>query len=604
MCGISGIISFENTPDKKLEEKIHIMNAITKHRGPDTSEVKVSEAVALGVNRLAIVGVSDNTAIYTTSTNFADIIYTGEIVNSRTIADKFSLEVNGKTCDGAVIAPLYEKMGSVFVEELAGMFAIAMYDRELGELHLMRDTSGIKPLYYSVSGDSVYFASEIKAIQAVIGEPVAISFSALSNIMRYRFNAGVTTIFPSIKRVLPSQYIKISQGKICKHFFSEKTFDQTSPRLLGARYGNKNDNISICDFRNILRDVILENTRADVNGGVFVSGGLDSSAIASIAKQYDTPYKTLISINFEPQSVNDEVYGRHLEEHLETPFEWVTIRPEDARKNLEELVFYLDEPLENPTHVGTYMMAKRANDLGLKTVLTGDGADEYFLGYERFGSLFGRGQDISFSKYTQQLWSLDSSIFQDLFTPKGHGLLESQGNGSRKSIQRFHSIHEILRLEQTERLPEYHCMRLDRMTMAWGVEARVPFLDRRVTEFSNKIDPSIRYGQGGKDWLKEVVAPFLPKSIVERKKDFFPSLPGHWIREGGVDWASEILLAENNEICEFLNQAALERWIKQHQNGTQDYGRILWACLVLELWLRAQKSRFQTFISNENYLQI
>lgn len=601
MCGISGIVSFNETQLGDHDKKLNIMNAITKHRGPDSTDVSLSENSALGVNRLAIVGINDRSSIYQTSDFSAELIYTGEIVNAEELTKRFSLCLGEKKCDGAVLAPLFEKNNAMFVDDLAGMFAIAIYDKKNRELHLIRDPAGIKPLYYTLINNSVYFSSEIKAIQAVMVEPADIDFNAINNIVRYRFNVGDKTVFPEISRVLPGQYLRISHNQIKAHFYSQNKADQSRKQTVkdAQRKGNsKIKKLINIDFSALFRAVVLENTKSDVKGGVFVSGGVDSSAIASIIAKHDTKFKTLISLKFEMQRVNDEIYARQLEDYLETKFEWVSISSEDARKSIEEIVFYLDEPLENPTHVGTYMMAKKASELGVKTVVTGDGADEYFLGYERFDSLFGNQIDRTFSKYTNKLWSLAPTLFEELYTPKAHALVKPLLDPRNKKILPFQSIEGILRLEQTERLPEYHCMRLDRMTMAWGVEARVPFLDRRIIEYANHISPSVRYGENGKGWLKKMVSPFLPASILGRKKDFFPSLPCQWIREGGTEWVAGILLDKNAVIANWFNQSTLELWLNRHRKNEQDYGRILWAATVLELWLKAQKLRFASAISN------
>ena len=221
MCGISGIVSFNETQLGDHSKKLNIMNAITKHRGPDSTDVSLSKNSALGVNRLAIVGINDRSSIYQTSDFSAEIIYTGEIINAAELTKRFSLCLGEKKCDGAVLAPLFEKNKAMFVDDLAGMFAIAIYDKKNRELHLIRDPAGIKPLYYTISNNTVYFSSEIKAIQAVMGESTDINFNVINNIIRYRFNVGDKTVFPKISRVLPGQYLRISHNQIKTHFYSK-----------------------------------------------------------------------------------------------------------------------------------------------------------------------------------------------------------------------------------------------------------------------------------------------------------------------------------------------------------------------------------------------
>jgi asparagine synthase (glutamine-hydrolysing) len=577
MCGINGIVYYDEVQSDDLQKDLQVMLDLTKHRGPDNSQKILLNRAALGENRLAIVGVNNTSVIYTSPDKSQYMLFNGEIVNYRALARQFHLPIDNNTSDSAVILPLHAQLGPGFARTLAGMFAIAIYDSTLNRLQLWRDPLGIKPLYYCRTTKAVIFSSEIKAICSVLDYPPEIDFSALDHILRLRFHPGRSTVFSIIQRVLPGETVIFEASGISHEFYWNPN---SNGRLLHASYENL-----VEEFRGVLKQVIAEQSQANVSGGMFVSGGIDSSIVTKLAMRSNSSYRTPISIRFLPEPTSDESFGLILEKEMNLSFEWVTISDSDAQEAIKEIVAYLDEPLENPIHVGTYLMAKRARDLGIKTVLTGDGSDEFFLGYERHTCWFNPSISDPSSEYARWLWTLMPEQASELYTPQAKELVKPAMDSEGQPIEPFRSIDQALTFEQRERLPEYHCMRLDRMTMAFAVEARVPFLDHRIVDFAQRIPLSILFGKSGKAFLREAAKEWLPQSIITRPKVHFPSLPDQWLKYKGGSWVSDILLDPNARTRRWFNLATLEHWIHEHQTGQRNHGRILWACLVLELWL-------------------
>ncbi|MFA5770310.1 MAG: asparagine synthase (glutamine-hydrolyzing) [Patescibacteria group bacterium] len=580
MCGIHGVIHFNGAKPTQLKREIGTMLNRTKHRGPNQSDVIIfGNQVALGMNRLSIVAPDEHSTIQTSASgNYA--VFNGEIVNHDQLRRGLKNPPHQHS-DSSIILPLLEEHGQGYIRELAGMFAIGVYNLSEERVQLWRDPLGVKPLYYNHSKDGVIFSSEIKAIAAVMPHEPEIDFAALDHGLRYRFHPGRSSIFPEIQRVLPGETVIFDRDKM-----SREQYWTLKPNKTSLESG-----IGIEQFRELLVQIIKEHTQADVPGGFFVSGGLDSSLVTAIALQESdsSPYKQPISLRFLPNSVVDEGYGKLLEKFLGKPFEWVDVTDATARQALMDMIPFMDEPLENPIHIGTYLMAKRAHELGLKSVLTGDGSDEFFLGYQRHEPWFNGTKDPG-TAYKKWLWTMSPEEANELYTPDAANLVKPMIDAEGHPIEPFLNVEQALRFERLDRLSEYHNMRLDRMTMAHGIEARVPLQDHRIVEFALKIPLPTLFGNSGKAWLQEVAKPWVPPVIINRKKIHFPSLPDQWLSGEGADWAAEILLDQGARTRKWIKPDVLEKYINEHKDNIRSHGRLLWALTVLELWLKNQTS--------------
>ena len=581
MCSIYGIMYYKNCNKIFIEEKMKKMSKETIHRGPDETEIKFFKNAAIGINRLSIIGKIGKNAMVQNSNDGIYSVSNCEITNFKDLCKDINTFVNFDfdcdcDCDSKVIIPLYKKYGDNFVKKLGGMFAIAMYNSNTNTICLWRDALGVKPLYYYFCKDCFIFASEIKAIYAVLENKPEINFNCIDNILRYGFNPGSDTIFCNIKKVMPGEKITVTNGKIKK----EKYWKLKKNKKYNVNEVDKNNHKK--ELKNLLENIVAENCYSDVPGGIFFSGGLDSSIITAMSlKNSNSKYKVPISIRFIPNSVEDEKYVSFLEKTLNTKIEWVTITPEIARNTLEELVKYLDEPLENATHIGTYLMSKKAKELGLKTIITGDGSDEFFIGYER--------QECWFKyKNPKKIYPSLSCIIPKSECEKLYNKEFKKKIKSKKYIQEnVDNIDDALLLERGERLPEYHNMRLDRMTMANSIEAKVPFEDVRIADYSLNISLEELMQETKKGMLKEIAKDWLPKEVIYRKKSIFPSLTNEWISgTEGINWVKKILLNDGSEIKTIFNMENLKKYIEEHANGKKEHGRQIWAIIVLELWLQ------------------
>lgn len=578
MCGINEVIHQNGVVPGQLQNEIGTMLERTKHRGPDQSDVVIFDRAALGMNRLSIVAPDERSTIQRSSSgNYA--VFNGEIVNHRTLRGnlKNPPEMQGDT---ALILPLLEERGAEFARDLAGMFAIGVHNPSEGRLRLWRDQLGVKPLYYYQDGQTIIFSSEIKAIAAVMPHEPKIDFAAIDHILTYRAHPGRTTIFPEINRVLPGENVTFDGNRVSRQRFW----------TLGENKNKLELDNPVDEFRKLLVQVVSEHAQADVPGGLFVSGGLDSSLLAAIVLKETgaSPYNRLISLKFLPNSVVDEDYARVLEKFLGIPFEWVEVSDEGARQALMDHIPYMDEPLQNPIHVGTFLMAKRARDMGIKTIITGDDSDEFFLGYSRFEPWFNAPDPGT--AYTKMLQFMTPEEAGDLYTEEAKHLIKPMTDAQDQPFIPFGNLNRALLYERGYHLPDDHNMRVDLMTMSHGVEARVPFQDHRIVEYSLNIPPATHFGASGKAWLQEVANPWLPPEIINRKKIHFPSLPDQWLSGKGADWAAEILLDQNAHTRRWVKHDVLEKYINEHREKTQNHGRLLWALVVLELWFKNMSS--------------
>ena len=581
---MNGIVDFNGRNSEDLPLKISLMQQIIKHRGPDDSEAVVFEKAAFGMNRLAIVAPEIRSTVQSTRDRTRFAVFNGEIVNHIDLRKGLNNAPGIDLGDSAVILPLFEQYGENFVEKLAGMFAIAIYDRLNNTLQLWRDPLGIKPLYYSHSDGRVVFSSEAKAVHAVVDPIQEADFSAIDDCLKYRFHPGRSTVFPNIHRVLPGERV-VFQG----HQESHRQYWKLRPN---AKTSEVNEEKRVEEFRGLLLRVVQENTKADVKGGYFVSGGLDSSLITAIGLQNESTYQQPISLRFLPNSVEDEPYAALLEKHLGTSFEWVDVSDENARKTLEEAVVFMDDPLENPIHIGTYLLAKRAQELGIKSVLTGDGSDEFFIGYSRHKPWFEKGANPTM-EYPPRLWTLSPQEADELYTDEAKSKLRPMIDYVGEPVEPFTSVDQALQFERFDRLTEYHCNRLDRMTMAHGVEARVPFLDRRIVEIALQIPHAGIVGSSGKQFLQAVAKPFLPDEILYREKVHFPSLVDQWTSGEGAVWASDMLLDDNALTRKWIKPDVLAHFIQENDSKQQSHGRVIWALVTLELWMRQSSSHWR-----------
>ena len=572
MSSIFGIIHNDEMDGEIVRNKMETMCELTKHRGFNQKDMALYRKVALGVNSLFETDKQRTIGF----ANDCYCILHGTIVNFNNFTD----DICSTECSSSAFSFLYAKYGSDFVKKLSGAFVLAIYDEKDNSLHLWRDQLGVELLYYYHQGNTLIFATEIKAIYSILDEKPAISFSALDDILRYRVvYSDNDTVFVQIKKVMPGEHVIFKNGNVKRDQYWEleanaQHIDKT----------NKQKQADVEEFTELFEKVMKQYLKGEVFGGFFTSGGLDSSLINAASFQLGSKnYTQPITMRFSPNPVSDEEYCLMLEKIFNVKFEWVDLTDEIARKTLVEISTFQDEPVEAPGQIGTYLMAQRARELGIKSIITGDGSDEIFLGYYRYTIWENTTDKRRYNSLIRTMSSVDADfIYNDT--------AKEALNSKKYAPEQVKNIDEALVYERRFHFPQNHGARLDIMTMANGIEVRTPLLDNRIVEFTFKLSTKELLGGIGKRFLKSVAAKYLPQNLIHRNKQVFPSLPSQWLRDSGIAFAKEILLDSSSYSSRFFKKDALEDLINKHASGERDIGRALWGIMTVDLWYENLKN--------------
>lgn len=630
MCGINGIALSSRASGRVDRQTLERMRDVITHRGPDDDGIFIDGGVGLGHRRLSIVDVAGGHQPMTNEDGSLHIIFNGEIYNHADFRP--SLEARGHTyrthCDTETILHLYEEDGPRVVERLRGMFAFAIWDERKRELFIARDRLGVKPLYYTHGDDgSLYFASEIKSLLAARAVTPEINFTALPDYLANHATSGEDTLFRHVKRLLPGHTLRWSDGqvKIDKYWDLDPDGQETdAPR---------SDRDYIEEWMELFRESVRLRLMADVPLGMFLSGGIDSSAIAAVMSGMVTePIKTF-SVAFAEREANELQYARMVASRFKTDHHEIVVSPENFFAALPKLVWHEDEPLAHPSSVALYFVSRLASE-HVKVVLTGEGSDELLAGYQRYyktiynlaigaryrrlttegmrssvrhmiesmspGSLVRRKLTRTFLCLPLDIESIyfdNFSVFSrhmqhDLLTPEtkertgaiepyaeAMRYLNRYGDG-RESLDRW--LYADIKIYLHELL-----MKQDQMSMAASIESRVPFLDHKLVEFSMRLPERMKLrGLTTKYILREGMKGVLPKPILSRGKMGFPVPVGTWFRAGFRHVIDEYVLGERATSRGLFDEGFVRRMVASHQAGAENHTERLWALVNFEMWQR------------------
>jgi asparagine synthase (glutamine-hydrolysing) len=644
MCGINGIALSTKTGRSIDIDRLVRMRDVLTHRGPDEEGIFLSGRIGLGHRRLSIVDVASGRQPMSNEDGSLHITYNGEIYNHMDF--RHSLEEKGHVyrthCDTETILHLYEEMGAACVDYLRGMFAFAIWDQRKQELFIARDRLGVKPLYYVHAPDgSLFFASEIKALLVADAVKPEINFPAIPDYLANHATSGEETLFRDVRRLLPGHILKWRDGslEITKYWDLD-----SSARSEDANGQNlKSDDDYIAEWSELFRNSVRLRLMADVPLGMFLSGGIDSSAIAAVmSDMVAEPIKTF-SVAFAEREANELSYARLVAEAYKTDHHEVIVSPTDFFAALPQLIWHEDEPLAHPSSVPLYFVSQLAAR-HVKVVLTGEGSDESLGGYERyrktiyniaFGkryrdlttesarravrqviqqasrvSTIGRKLQRSFLYLSPELEAIyfdnfsvfSQSMQQELLTPEAKermGIIYPY----REMTKYFNdSVDSSLlgRLLYTDTKTYLHelLMKQDQMSMAASVESRVPFLDHKLMEFSARLPDRMKVrGFTTKYILRKSMEGILPEPILKRRKMGFPVPIGKWFRGEFRSIVDEYVLGARASERGVFDQTFVRRLVEQHQFGRANHSERLWALVNFEIWQRQ-------FIDGENYSQL
>lgn len=621
MCGICGLIHLDGKP--VTQALLQRMNERLRHRGPDGEGALINGNVGLAMRRLKIIDIAGSDQPLYNEDGSVSLVFNGEIYNYRAL--RHDLAARGhrfKTDgDGETIAHLYEEYGADAVKHLRGMFALALWDARQGRLLLARDRFGQKPLYYYHDRRVFAFASEIKALLAHPDVPRVSRFSvgdphALADYLSFGYMPAPATAFRGIKMLEPAMTLEIDlAGEI-----STRRYWQMEP--LAAPDPTARDETWLDELRERLDEAVKLRLMSDVPLGAFLSGGLDSSLIVALMRRHSNASISTFSIGFAGDDSFDETpYAEQVARHLGTEHKSFRVQPQ-ALDLLSELVWHHDQPFADSSAIPTYLVSKLTREQ-VTVALTGDGGDELFVGYERFhaAQLF---QRLSF--LPKQLLSGAAKLLE--YLPEGTGYynpikrvrrfaraatlpLEDAyfdlvrvfsadtlaeiypgANPQMANLNAYlsadqpHPVANLVQANMRSYLPDDLLIKADRCSMGASLEARAPFLDHQLAEFAATIPFNLKLqGARTKHILKEAARGLLPDEIIERKKHGFGIPLGAWLRRD-IEPARDILLSQRARQRGLLNMAVVERLIAEHEAGTRDHNRQLWALLTLEEWHR------------------
>jgi asparagine synthase (glutamine-hydrolysing) len=628
MCGISGIaLSGRRAADVDAAVLLR-MRDVLRHRGPDDAGTFIEGPVGLAHRRLSIVDLATGHQPMSNADGSVQLVFNGEIYDHA--EHRPGLEARGHVfathSDTEVIVHLYEEHGPRCVDYLRGMFAFALWNRRTRELFAARDRLGVKPLYYVHTSDgSLFFASEIKALLAAGAVRPELNLAALPDYLANRGTCDDTTLFAGVRRLPAGHTLRWKDGRIEieRYWDADPVEAHASPPRTVADY--------VDEWRELFRTSVRLQLMSDVPLGMFLSGGIDSSAIAAVMSgMVERPIETF-TVAFDAPEANELEYARVVARAFRTEHHEVLVEPSDFAAALPHLIWHEDEPLGHSASVPLYFVSQLARR-HVKVVLTGEGSDELLAGYSRYRTtLLNLSAGRLYHRYSTQairsvirgvagglapdalgrklprmfLWrspDIDSLYFdnfavfsrdmqRELFSKKLRGHLETLNPyaGMQRHFDAPVSATLLQRLLYADLKTYLHelLMKQDQMSMAASIESRVPFLDHKLVEFSTALPDRLKLrGWTTKYVLREAMKGLLPEAILKRRKMGFPVPLGRWFRGEFRALLDEYVVGERTVARGLFQRDFLRRLAEEHVAGSADHTERLWALVNFEMWQR------------------
>lgn len=616
MCGICGVLDFDCVKDN--QEMIISMTLSLLHRGPDNYGTHAVAPISLGHTRLSIIDLSPTGGqpMISDDENWV-LTYNGEIYNFMELRKELvnnGVFFRGRS-DTEVVLRSFERWGTAALRRFKGMFALAIWNKEKQELYLARDLFGIKPLYYIQQSQSFIFASEIKSILASCRVDRKMNITALHEYLYYGTALGSDTMFEGIKKLLPGHYLTVGKGK-----FSILPF----AALADTEEIKETVPIATEEVRNRLEHAIASHMVSDVPVGVFLSGGIDSSTITALASRHCPERLKTFSVGFDfAKGKNELSKAREVAEYFGTEHNELHIGAPNITETIEELVRCHDEPFGDAADIPLYLLCKQLKG-SIKVVLQGDGGDEIFAGYRRYNIL-------SFESAWRALAQVGNWAGPLLpLSPTSHRLRRfcqamSQPDGSLRMalllteealhlpptrvltkaartyieefspFRRYTEIHEQFKhLDPVQRmlfidchilLPDIFLEKVDKSTMAHGVEVRIPFLDRDLTRYVMGLPSTMKVRRGQKKWLiRHAMRGIVPDNILDAPKTGFSVPYGWWLKTSLADYLKSVLFDKQTLDWGIFDRDTMEICINEHIEGKRNNGFLLYKLLQIALW--------------------
>ncbi|WP_412463504.1 asparagine synthase (glutamine-hydrolyzing) [Halobacteriovorax sp. RT-2-6] len=582
MCGIAGYISDIAFNENEIAKTIH-------HRGPDELGFsKVKNATILNT-RLSIIDVAHGQQPFISEDENIHVVQNGEIYNFVEIKEELEGEgiVFNTNSDTEVILRAYIKWGEEFILRLNGMFAIAIIDKVKNKLLLYRDRLGVKPLFYTEKPNGFFFSSELKTFAALKDLNLSLDKESLYKFLIYNYIPVPNTIYKNVFHVMPGEFVQIDLD----------TLDM-SKKIYWDLKNQQEEEIEEEDLMNKIDDLLIDATkirlRSDVPIATFLSGGLDSSMICAIMHKLTNKSFDTFSIGFDDKRFDESPYAKEVS-GLFSLNNILTIMKDDDVELWDKVTFYNDQPHGDISFVPTYVVSREAAKK-YKVVLTGDGGDEAFGGYEKYrDSLKYKVEDEKYF-HSISLFHESSEIFKRLLNKEFHHLIDNKTGfndylNRMSKFSKFDNINKAIAFDVKNLLPGNNLVKPDRMGMANSLEARSPMLDYRLYDLMFKTAGQYKLSEDGetKSTLKKLALKYLPKDIVYRKKQMFTVPIGEWFKDRKSDELKLLSKSERLINLGMFDMKVLQEMIEDHVSSKKNYTRELRAIMNIDIWLKAFK---------------
>lgn len=623
MCGINGIAFSPKSGKQVRRATLITMRDVLHHRGPDDSGVFVDGNIGLGHRRLSIVDVTHGAQPMQNSARTSTIVYNGEVYNHSESRAKLSEKghIFDNRSDTETILHLYDEYGRDCVDHLRGMFAFAIWDTTRRELFIARDRFGVKPLYYVHDSEgNLFFASEIKSFLEADAIKPEVNYNALPDQFANHGTSGDETLYQGVKRLLPGHTMVWKDGSVEIREYWDLAFEPKE-HLSDVKY--------VQEWRDLFRESVRLRLMADVPLGMFLSGGIDSSAIAAVMSRMVSERIKTFSVGFHEREANELEYAQLVSKRFGTDHHEIVITPEEFFEALPNLVWHEDEPLGFIASVPLYFVSKLAAE-HVKVVLTGEGADETLAGYGRYkkalkllsygdryesltpaflreavrggvatlpGSLnqkltrtfLSREADIE-NLFFDNFAVFSRAMQANLFSAETRSRIQDLDPYTRQNqwIEKADAEDTLDKLLYADTKTYLHelLMKQDQMSMAASIESRVPFLDHKLVEFTARMPHEMKLRGGTTKWiLREAMKGILPDEIIHRKKMGFPVPVGNWFRGPFKHIIDEYVLGNRAMDRGIFDHEYVSSLVARHNAG-ENHDERLWSLLNFEIWQR------------------
>ena len=619
MCGIAGFVESSDAPAPFAPDEgralVHRMCDVIRHRGPDDEGVWVEEGVALGMRRLSIIDLSTGHQPIHNEDRTVWIVFNGEIYNFPEL--RRELEAAGHrfytSTDTEAIVHAYEQWGTSAIAKLRGMFGLAIWDTRTRSLLVARDRIGIKPIHYATVNGRLYFGSELKSLLEAPDLPRDVDLDALDHYLSFLYTPRDGSIFKSVRKLPPGHLLTWRDGQLAIQQYWQMP---ATERFRGSEAD------AVRALRGVLADAVTCHLLSDVPLGAFLSGGIDSSLVVGLMAETSGARVKTFSIGFDEPAFDELEHARRVAEHFGTEHHEFVVKP-DAISILDALVSHFDEPFADSSAIPTWYVSEMARR-HVTVVLSGDGGDELFGGYDRYVP---HPRVVAFDRYSPRALRRVAAIAaaQLPHGARGKNFLRHVGRDDQgryldairffgadekpalltadvrrqldgpdpetrlaRHFERFADLpwpSQMMRFDAETYLPEDVLTKVDRMSMAHSIESRVPLLDNEVITFAASLPASLKIKNGRrKHVLKEVAATLLPREILDRRKQGFGVPLGTWFRGNLRELFADTLLSPASLQRGYFQPAFVRQIVDEHLSGKRDHTLRLWQLVVFERW--------------------